>query len=82
MAYQGGYGANHMVVIEEASANLAHETSEDRAVVKNVTNKNSKLTTHVEEYVNHLTAKYAKIMVLTKKTTNIQGEPKNLNSKS
>ena len=51
---QGGYGANNLVGIKEAFANLAQATVVDRAGVTNLTDSNKNLVNQVAEQANHM----------------------------
>ena len=59
-------------------ANLTRDTSEDKATVTNITNKNATLTEKVAEYTNHLSTKDTNITALRNTITNLQGEVKKL----
>ena len=54
---QGGYGANNLIEIENAFANLAQATADDRTSVINLTGPSMNLATQVDEYANHLAIK-------------------------
>ena len=73
---EGGYGANNLVGIEEAFANLAQATLEDRAGVTTLTRANMNLTTQVVEYANHLVTKDSAMESIRKKTgTRVDQKP-------
>ena len=54
---QGGYGANNLVFIEEAFANLAQATAEDREAVTKLTKANRYLSTQVAAQAKNMTTK-------------------------
>ena len=72
---------NTWVGIKEVFTILSHNTAEDRASVKNLTNTNVTLTEKVVEYENHLSTKESNIAALTNTISSLQGDVKNLKAK-
>ena len=75
---QGGYRTNNLVGIEEAFANFAQETAEDRAEVTSLADANIHLATQVAKQANHISTKYAAMDTMTKLVQQLQGEIKTL----
>ena len=78
---QGRYGANNLVVIEEAFTNLAQATAEDRAAVTNLTDENRHLATQVAAQANNMATKDASMDTMSKIIQQLQGEINTLKSK-
>ena len=71
--YQGVYGSNDLVGIEESFMNLAQDTLEGRAAVTKLTGSNMNLETQVTEYSNHLATKDSAMASTTKLSAIFRG---------
>ena len=60
--------------IEEAFANLAQATEEDRAAVTNLPDSNRHLATQVNDQANHMATKYNAMETMTKLIQKIHGQ--------
>ena len=69
---QDGYGANNLVGIEGAFANLSQETAEDRAKVTNLTDSNKHLENQVAEKSNNMAIKDVAINTMQKLIQKLQ----------
>ena len=79
--YQGVYGSNDLVGIEESFMNLAQDTLEGRAAVTKLTDANRHLSAQVEDQANNMTTKDSAMENMQKIVLQIQEELKTLKAK-